>query len=76
MTYKAGGSPCTVYREHVLLNSGSYSTTAGADSDDFRFNSITEGTPANGTHVHDATAYATQPTKDSWQQWIALGNTV
>lgn len=59
-------APCDLYREQVLLNPASYSGTAGADSDDFRFNAITEGTPARNTHVHDNTAYSSQPTLDSW----------
>ena len=75
MAYKAA-APCSVYREHLGLNPGSYSTSASADSDDFRTNAITEGLPAILGHVHDNTAYSTQPTKDNWLEWLAKGNQV
>lgn len=66
MAFKAAGAPCDLMREHVLLNSGSFSTTAGSDSGDFRTDAITEGMPARLTHVHDNTAWSTQPKEDSW----------
>jgi hypothetical protein len=66
MTFKAAGAPCDLARENILLNSGSYSTTAQATSDDYRFNAITSGTPARLAHVPDATAYSTQPLDDNW----------
>ena len=66
MAFKAAGAPCDLLREHILLNSGSFSTTAQADSDEFRFNAITSGVPSRVAHVPDATAYGTQPKTDSW----------
>ena len=66
MTFKAAGAPCDLMREHILLNSGSFSTTAQATSDEFRFDAITSGMPTRLTHVPDATAYGTQPLTDSW----------
>lgn len=68
MTFKAAGAPCDLQRENILLNSGSYSTTANKSSDEFRFNAITCGLPTRLTHVPDATAYTagTPPVTDSW----------
>ena len=68
MTFKAAGAPCDLYRENILLNSGSYTTGSAtqADSDEFRFNAITSGTPARKALVPDSTAYGTQPLTDSW----------
>lgn len=66
MAYKANGAPCDLSRENILLNSGSFSTTANSDSGEFRTDAITSGMPARLTHVADATAYATQPLTDSW----------
>lgn len=59
-------APCDLYREQIGLNGSSYSGTAGADSDEFRMNAITEGMPMRATHTHDNTAYSSQPTLDSW----------
>jgi hypothetical protein len=66
MAFKAQGAPCDLLREHILLNSGSFSTTANTDSDVFRETAITAGMPARLTHVVDGTAYGTQPLTDSW----------
>ena len=66
MAYKAA-APCSLYRENIVLNPGSYSTTAGTTSDDWRFNAITDGTPTRTAHTGDGTAYATQPVFDSFQ---------
>ena len=66
MAFKAAGAPCDLYRENILLNSGSYSSTANASSEEFRMNAITSGMPARLAHVPDATAYGTQPLTDSW----------
>jgi hypothetical protein len=66
MTYKTA-APCALFREHVTLNPGSFSTSANADADFWRETANLEGLPARLTHVHDATAYGTQPTSDSWQ---------
>jgi hypothetical protein len=68
MTFKAAGNPCDLDRENILLNSGSYSTTANIDSDVFRERAITCGMPTRLSHVPDATAYTagTPPLTDSW----------
>ncbi len=68
MTFKAAGAPCDLLREHILLNSGSFSTTANTDSDVFRETAITCGMPARVGHLPDATAYTagTPPLTDSW----------
>lgn len=66
MAFKAAGAPCDLSRENILLNSGSFSTTANTDSGDFRSDAITSGMPARLTHLPDATAYGTQPLTDSW----------
>jgi len=65
--FKAAGAPCSVFREHLALNPGSFSTSAGADSDDWRTTANIEGWPVRPTHVRDGTAYGTQPSEDSWQ---------
>jgi hypothetical protein len=74
-------APVDLWREHVLLNPGSFSTTTGTDSDDFRESSgITSGLPARPTHRGDSTAYATPPIYDSWtarlRGWINRGANV
>jgi len=66
MAYKANGAPCDLFREHILLNSGSFSTTANTDSDVFRETAITAGMPARLAHNPDATAYGTQPLTTDW----------
>ena len=66
MAYKANGAPCDLLREHILINSSSFSTTANTDSDVFRETAITSGMPARLTHVVDATAYGTQPLTAEW----------
>lgn len=66
MAFKTAG-PCDLMREHILLNPASFVATANSDSGDLRFDAITEGTPARLTHVHDNTAWSTQPKSDSWQ---------
>lgn len=65
MAFKAAG-PCDLMREHVLLNPASFVTTPNSDAADLRFDAITEGMPARLTHVHDNTAWSTQPKSDSW----------
>ena len=60
-------APCAVFREHMLLNPGSFSTSAQADSDFWRETANIEGMPARPAHVRDSTAYGTQPIEDSWQ---------
>ncbi len=68
MAFKAAGNPCDLLRENILLNSGSYSTTANTDSDVFRETAITMGMPARVAHTIDATAYTAggPPKTDSW----------
>jgi hypothetical protein len=60
------GAPCSSRYEHLILNSGSYSTVANTDSNSFSYDSLWYGTPARPTHAVDATAYGTQPTQQSW----------
>lgn len=66
MAFKAGGAPCAVFREHMGLNPGSFSTSTN-DSDFFPETARIDGMPARLTHSHDTTAYSTAPTEDSWQ---------
>ena len=66
MTFKAAGNPCDLFRENILLNSGSFSTTANTDADVFRETAIDDGFPARPAHLSDTTAYSTQPLTDSW----------
>ncbi len=68
MTFKPAGNPCDLYRENILLNSGSFttSTTTQVDTDDFRTTAITSGMPTRLTRLPDSTAYGTQPLTDSW----------
>jgi hypothetical protein len=74
MTFKAAGAPCDLYREHILLNSGSFSTTANTDSDVYRETAITMGMPARLTHTIDATAYtAGAEEEDSWIAALRFG---
>lgn len=60
------GSPCDLLREHIDIN-GAASFGAGP-SDDFRYESVVDGTPARTSHVHDTTAYPAPPAMvlDSW----------
>lgn len=66
MTFKASGNPCALFREHMLLNPTSFSTSNN-DSDFWPETARIDGMPARLTHTHDSTAYATAPTSDSWQ---------
>lgn len=89
MAFKTA-APCDLLRENMGLNSASYSTTNGVDSDVFReLSGITQGMPARLTHTGDSTAYSTPPLEDSWiirlrQGWTpankggdgTIGNTV
>jgi len=57
-----------LFREHVQLNTASFSVTASIDSDLWRETAQIQGMPDRTGHVPDATAYATQPADaDSWQ---------
>ncbi len=64
--FKASGNPCAVFREHMGLNPGSFSTTNN-DSDFFPETARIDGMPARASHSHDTTAYSANPTEDSWQ---------
>lgn len=67
MTFKANGNPCDHFREHMLLNSGSFSTVANTDADLWRETAIDSGLPSRKTHQADQTAYPTpNPAQDSW----------
>lgn len=66
MAFKASGNPCALFREHMLLNPGSFSTSQN-DSDFFPETSRIDGMPSRLTHSRDTTAYSTQPIEDSWQ---------
>ena len=72
MAFKAAG-PCDLLREHIGLNPGSYSTTANTDGDFFPEISRIDGMPARTTHLHDSTAYSTQPLSDSWGTRLRQG---
>jgi hypothetical protein len=63
--FKATGSPIDVFREHMLVNSGSFSTT-NQDSDDYRQAAINAPTPTRNTLVPDTTAWSINPPEDSW----------
>lgn len=66
MPYKAAGNPCDHFPEHLKLNPGSFSTSATGASDDWRTTASIGAMPSRATHATDTTAYATQPTEDSW----------
>lgn len=59
--------PCSVFRENLQNCSASFSTVNGKDADFWRESANIQGMPARPTHTQDTTAYATQPTQDSWQ---------
>lgn len=63
--FKATGSPIDVFREHMLVNSASFSAT-NQDSDDYRQASIAAATPTRTALVPDTTAWSTNPAEDSW----------
>ena len=64
--YKANGSPCEHWPEHLRLNPGSFTSTAGQTSDDWRTTANIDNMPARLGHSHDSTTYATWATEDSW----------
>ena len=66
MAFKASGNPTALFREHMLLNPTSFSTSNN-DSDFFPETARIDGMPARLTHTHDSTAYSTAPIEDSWQ---------
>ena len=70
--YKSAGKSIDLWSEHLQNNPGSFSTTASQDSDDWRTTASIGVTPARGgqsgttVHATDTTAYATQPSQESW----------
>lgn len=70
MAFKAAGAPCDLFRENVLLNAASFSTTVATD--DFR--QAAHGfISANRNLSRDATAYGTEPLEDGWQTRLRQG---
>lgn len=90
MAFKSA-APCSVLREHILLNPGSYATGSGINtssaSDDFMYlakedyspariqrtneiqlagNGVTTFITTDDRHLHDSTAYSTNPTEGYW----------
>ena len=63
MAFKAAGSPTTLFREHILLNPGSFATSNSTD--DWRQEAHGLATPTRNL-ARDATAYGTEPLEDSW----------
>lgn len=66
MAFKSAGNPCALFREHLLLNPTSFSTSNN-NSDFFPETARIDGMPARLAHTHDSTAYAANPIEDSWQ---------
>jgi hypothetical protein len=66
MPFKAAGSPCDWWPEHLKLNPGSFSTVQAQNSDDWRTQASIGAMPSRTGHVIDTTAYPTQPVEDSW----------
>lgn len=66
MAYKTNGSPIENWPEHLLRNPGSFTSTAGQTSDDWRYTANIDNTPARLGHSHDTTTYATPAVEDSW----------
>lgn len=64
--YKASGSPIDLWDEHLQRNPGSFTSTAGQTSDDWRYTSNIYGIPSRPSHSADSTTYSTPPTEDSW----------
>jgi len=50
LAFKAAGNPCAVFREHITLNPGSFTTTSGINaasaSDEFNYTARIDYTPA------------------------------
>jgi hypothetical protein len=50
LAFKAAGNPCSVFREHITLNPGSFATGSGVNtssaSDDFKYCANIDYTPA------------------------------
>ena len=74
MAFKAAGAPCDLYREHILLNSGSFSTTANTDSDVYFETAVCNGMPARLGHVIDSTAYTAGAEEErTWYEALKCG---
>ena len=62
--------PREVWAEHLMSNPGSFSTVAGATSDDWLYDAQYSMSPARvtagQTRTTDGVAYATQPLETSW----------
>lgn len=58
--------PREIWLEHLMSNPGSFTSTAGQTSDDWRYTANIYGTPARPSHSADTTTYATPPAEDSW----------
>jgi len=76
MAFKAAGNPISVLREHLTVNTASFTgtgTNPTAMNDFFPELARIDGTPARLAKTHDATDYATNPVEDSWEQRLAGG---
>lgn len=74
MTFKPAGNPISVLREHLTVNSASFTgtgTNPTANSDFFPELARIDGTPARLARTHDATDYSTNPVEDSWEVRLA-----
>jgi hypothetical protein len=69
------GQPCDVWREHYQYNSGSFGSTTGAPTDDFKWLACISGVPTRTARIADTTAYPTMPGQDSWIARIRLQKT-
>jgi hypothetical protein len=58
-------NPTDVFREHLSLNASSFSGTNN-DCDWYRQAAIVAATPTRVALLTDTTAWATNPTDDSW----------
>jgi hypothetical protein len=72
MAFKAAGAPCDLFREHILLNAGSFATANSTD--DWRQEAHGLASPTRNI-VRDATAYSTEPASPNWgardkQGWV------
>jgi hypothetical protein len=72
MAFKAAGNPISVLREHLLVNTSSFTGTSGY-ADFFPELARIDGMPARAAHLHDSTDYAANPIEDSWEQRLAGG---
>lgn len=65
------GQPCDVLRENIRLNSASFSTVAGTDSDFWPEDAIITAMPLRNTHNIDTVAYTVGvPTETSWHHRV------